>query len=197
MQHGQGVFSFRCRGAIRRIWSASFSMASFFPVPWASLWKFFCSPGRARFPPPEFCCFCLRSRAFRALPAEGVGAGNAFFSGIMWGKGKRLSMPGTGGAGALQSVTSRNRLSSVLHVPRNGCFSCLYGGVDAVFSAGDTSARNLFSGFGALYGSLFLRGMPHFSRIILSACLTARGRKDISGMRARPCAFLMRARTAD
>ena len=106
-------------------------------------------------------------------------------------------MPGTGGAGALQSVTSRNRLSSVLHVPRNGCFSCLYGGVDAVFSAGDTSARNLFSGFGALYGSLFLRGMPHFSRIILSACLTARGRKDISGMRARPCAFLMRARTAD
>ena len=78
---GQGVFSFRCRGAIRRIWSASFSMASFFPVPWASLWKFFCSPVKERFPPPEFCCFCLRSRAFRALPAEGVGPVEIFFSG--------------------------------------------------------------------------------------------------------------------
>ena len=32
-------------------------MASFFPVPWASLWKFFCSPGRARFPPLGFRCF--------------------------------------------------------------------------------------------------------------------------------------------
>ena len=67
---GQGVFSFRCRGAIRRIWSASFSMASFFPVPWASLWKFFCSPGRARFPPPVFRCFFLRCLAFRALRQE-------------------------------------------------------------------------------------------------------------------------------
>ena len=71
-----GRFFFPVSWAIRRIWSASFSMASFFPVPWASLWKFFYAPGRERFPPPVFRCSFLSSLVFLALPAEGMRGGD-------------------------------------------------------------------------------------------------------------------------